>query len=268
MNRIILISVLAVTAACVWYGLRSSTQPPPSPGAAPVEAARRIVAEGRVTAYPDAETTLSSEILGTIVRIAVEEGAHVTAGTVLVELNGAELRAQIDEANAACAERQAEVDYAAWSDSRQDQLGASGAAAAVERERARRELAVATARCDRARAEIRRLEAQSAKTRIVAPIDGVVVARMVNRGETVSPGTRMLTVCDLAKRRIEAEIDEYALNDLKIGMSVSISAEGHGNARWRGHIEALPDAVATPLASGRSWPPDRHARAAGEDRVG
>ena len=109
-------------------------------------------------------------------------------------------------------------------------------------EKADRDLDAARARRASAAAEVSRLEALVGKTSLTAPIDGVVITRHVHAGETVATGDAVVTVADLSKTRIEAEIDEFDVARIKLGAAVKISAEGF-DREWRGTIEEIPDSV-------------------------
>jgi HlyD family secretion protein len=82
-----------------------------------------------------------------------------------------------------------------------------------------------------------------AKTRITAPIDGVVTARHVQPGEAVEANAKVVTIADLARVRVEAEVDEYDTARVALGAGVAIIAEGYTDASWRGTIEEIPDTV-------------------------
>ena len=88
-----------------------------------------------------------------------------------------------------------------------------------------------------------RLDALIAKTRITAPIDGVVTARHVQPGEIAEPGTAVVTIADLNRLRIEAEVDEFDTARVALGSPVTITAEGYGPTKWRGTVEEIPDSV-------------------------
>ena len=79
---------------------------------------------------------------------------------------------------------------------------------------------------------------------MLATIDGVVLARFVELGETVPPGARLATVCDLTKLRVEAEVDEFDADRLAPGDLAVITAEGHPGESWPGRVEEVPDRVA------------------------
>src|SRR5438094_501408 len=75
-------------------------------------------------------------------------------------------------------------------------------------------------------AEVERLEALLDKTRVIAPIDGVVVERTRHAGESVTAGEAIITIADLSRTRIEAEIDEFDSAHIVLGGRVSVTAEG------------------------------------------
>jgi len=87
------------------------------------------------------------------------------------------------------------------------------------------------------------LAAVLAKSRIVAPIDGVVLERYVDSGETVREGDRIVKVADLDRVRVEAEVDEFDAGRVKLGAAVLVTAEGYDGQLWPAHIEEIPDAV-------------------------
>jgi multidrug resistance efflux pump len=104
-------------------------------------------------------------------------------------------------------------------------------------------VSAARARRDSARAAVIRLEAEASKYRILAPIDGVVIARRADPGETVAAATPLLTIADLSRLRVEAEIDEFDIPRLVPGTRVTITAEGYGAQHWEGEVEEIADIV-------------------------
>ena len=78
------------------------TEPPVSP---------RVVAEGRVVAYPGAEVVVGTEVAGLIVQLTVKEKSAVRAGDLIAELNSADLRASRAEADARVAEAEADIRF-------------------------------------------------------------------------------------------------------------------------------------------------------------
>src|SRR5262249_13489945 len=83
------------------------------------------------------------------------------------------------------------------------------------------------------------------KARITAPIDGVVLLRHAEPGETVPAGARIVTLADLSRVRVEAEGDEFDLDKIALGSEVQISAEGFSES-WLVRVGGVPDGVGSP----------------------
>ena len=145
------------------------------------DAADRVVAEGRLVAYPGAEVVVGAELPGTLVRLLVEEKDAVRKGQLIAELRADDLRAELAEARARVDEAEADIRFAEVDLGRAERLLAEKVGTPEAADRARRNRDAAYARRETALASVRRLEAVLAKTRIVAPIDGVVITRFVQR---------------------------------------------------------------------------------------
>lgn len=221
--------------------LESQAGAPRGPAVAPVTSATTLRAEGRLVAYPGAEVSLAFEVAGTLVAIASEKQV-VKKGDRVAELSSAEQRATLDEARARLAEAEADARYFELQAARYEQLVAKNATAIENLDRAKRDRAASVARCDLARATVARLEAALAKTVLRAPLDGVVTSRPAEAGETVMPGAKVLTIADLSRTRIEAEVDEFDAGRVAHGASVAVTAEGWEGS-WRARVEEIPDAV-------------------------
>jgi HlyD family secretion protein len=213
----------------------------PRPVAAPVAPAIR--AEGQFVAYPGAEVTVGSEITGRVISLPVDEKSIVKKGQLLVALDAKETQASLAEARAHIQEADAEVTAAQADVARMENLAESHAISRQELDHARRDNDAAVARRDAAIATVAQLEARLAKTRIVAPISGVVTARLVQPGEIVEANTRLVTVADLHRTRIEAEVDEYDAGKIALHAPVTVTAEGYGSKSWKGTVEEIPDGV-------------------------
>lgn len=206
-------------------------------------AAERVSAEGRLTTYPGAEVLVGSEVAGTIVSLPVTEKQQVRKGQLIAELRADDLRAQLAEARARVVESDAEIRLAEAERDRAESLYVQKVDTASRRDKAVRDLEVANARRATAAAAVARLDAEIAKRRIVAPLDGVVIVRHVDAGEAIEARAGIVTIADLSRVRIEAEVDEFDAGKLVVGSTVAIAAEGYGGTRWRGTVEEIPDSV-------------------------
>ena len=201
-------------------------------------------------------SVLGAEISGTVREVRVEPGDRVQRGEVLAVLDDRSPRAQLASADAgveaskaglaevesalqaAKAQRQlAEVTYHRY----QELLGKNsvtrqefdGAEAAYKSAEANEAAMVARKQQMQAQSQAAQSQRESAQTmfsysRIVAPIDGLVTARMVDAGTLVMPGTPLLTVEDTAHYRLEASVPEEMLPRIHVGQPAQVTT-GQGS---------------------------------------
>lgn len=243
MNRLLypILGLLIVIATVVQVSATRTT-PKPRPQTAAKNEPARIVAEGRVVTYPGAEVTVGSDVAGTIERLSVEEKETVHAGQVIAVIKADDTRAALSVARARVGEANADTHLFEAEVARAQHLFREDVGSKQTWDKAERDLDSARARGASAAAEVRRLEALVEKNVITAPIDGVVITRHAHAGETIEAGDAIVTVADLKKTRIEAEIDEFDTARVRLGASVDVTAEGFGRT-WRGTIEEIPDSV-------------------------
>jgi HlyD family secretion protein len=208
----------------------------------PVPVARTISAEGRLVAYPGAEVVVGSDVAGTIERLAVEEKQPVRRGDIIAVIRADDTRAALAQARARVHEADADIRLFELERDRARSLWQTEVGSKQAWERAERDLDAARARRTSATADVRRLEASVEKTIIKSPIDGVVLTRFVQPGETIVSGDHIMTIADLARTRIEAEVDEFDAARLGLGSHAVVSAEGYED-RWHGRVEEIPDSV-------------------------
>lgn len=210
---------------------------------APVTDDGRVVAEGRMVAYPGAEVEVAADISGRLARFLVKEKDPVRKGQLIAEIEADDLRAELAEARARIAESEADIRFADVDAARAERLLAEKVGTPDAVDRARRNREAAYARRETALAAVDRLEAVLAKTRIVAPISGVVVTRFADAGERIEAGSPLVTVADLKRTRVEAEVDEFDTGRVELGAPVVVTAEGFVGQSWKGTVEEVPDAV-------------------------
>jgi len=236
----------ALLVGLQWGRIRAAVQrveAVPTAQASERPASHGILAEGRIVTYPGAEVIVGTDRGGTIVRLLVAEKQSVTKGELIAEIDSSEERAALTEAYARAAEADVDAKFFDVELGRSQRLLASGSIPKDALDRSNHDLDAARARKHEAVATGNRLAAVVAKSRIVAPIDGTVLERYVDQGETVAPGARLVTVADLARTRIEVEVDEFDAGRVVVGQPVVVRAEGFGDASWKAHVEEIPDSV-------------------------
>ncbi len=207
------------------------------------EGPRTVVAEGRVVAYPGAQVTLGAETAGTVARVVVAEKSVVRKGDVLVTFKADDVKAQLDEAVAHLAEAEAEVARVEADERKLTAHVPKGAVPGPDLERTHSYVVGYRARRDALKAARARLDAQWRKHWIFSPIDGVVTTRFVQAGETVELAAPLVTVVDLSRLRVEAEVDEYDVAHCAVGKIATIRTEAFPGRSWPGAIEEVADAL-------------------------
>jgi RND family efflux transporter MFP subunit len=202
-----------------------------------------IHADGRVVCYPGAVVVVGTDVGGTLKALPVLEKATVKKGELLAEIDASEQKAALAEARALIAEADVDSRFYGVELDRSQRLLASSVVTRDSVDRSARDRDAAKAHRESAAATAGRLATVVNKTRIVSPIDGVVMERFVESGETVAAGARLVRVADLMRTRVEAEVDEYDTARIAVGLPVSIRAEGFDGVSWRGTIEEIPDEV-------------------------
>lgn len=159
------------------------------------------------------EVDLVAERAGMVREIRFEEGRSVRVGEVLVLLDDAELSAQLQRARA-------RLELAMAIEVRdRDLLEGGGLVSQVEYDRSLADLNVA-------RAEVALIEAQLAKTRIVAPFDGVAGLREISVGAFLTPGTRVASLRDLRSLRLDFTLPERYRRHIEPGQAVTFRVAG------------------------------------------
>lgn len=199
-----------------------------------------IMAEGRLVTYPGAEVALASEVDGVLQQIHVKEKQQVTQGQLLAQIASGELEASRAQAQAKRAETDVDIRMYTREVTRAQQLVDAKFISPQMRDKKQYDLDAARSRRSTAAAEIRRIDALLAKNRIHSPINGTVLVRTAHPGETVTRGTSILTIADLTRVCVEAEVDEFDAKNVHVGDEVKITAEGYDGTEWRGHVEEIP----------------------------
>jgi HlyD family secretion protein len=253
-KRTLIISSIAAGSIALGITLWGSEQSPRPviPQANPAPFILR--SEGRVAAYPGSDVTVGTDLGGTLTRVFVQEGDQVHQGQLLALIDSRQDLAALHEAQSKVQELTADERFQNAELQRNQALLASGIISRQNLDQIRTQLDLARSRRQAAEATAERLGVAVSKLRIEAPIDGTVVGRFANGGETVAAGAKLLEIAQTDHVRIEAEIDEFDLSHFALGDPVKVSAEGYP-ATWRGRIEEIPHQV-----TGRKLKPQDPAR--------
>ena len=168
------------------------------------------------------QSTVAAQVSGRVASVHFEAGDRVRAGSVLVRLSAQELGAAVAGSRAQVAQAEANLTNARATHQRQLQLFQQKFISQAALDRATAEFHAAEAAARAARAGVDQSAALSAYTTISAPFSGLVSARHVEVGETVTPGKPLLTVFDPKDLRVVAYIPQYKLAEVRAAPRVAV----------------------------------------------
>lgn len=259
LRRLALWAGLAATVAAGLYvvlgggpngGPRYVTEP-----AAPADLTIIVTATG--TVEPTNKVDVSSELSGIVRRVLVDYNSQVAAGDVLAELDTDKLTATVDSsrarlvaARARVLEAKATLTETALSLERKRALVATQAgsrqdldAARAAHDRAVAAIAVAEADVGVAAAQLQLDETNLAKAAILSPIDGVVLERNVDPGQTVATSFQapvLFTIAEeLREIEVRVDVDEADVGKVREGQVASFSVDAHPERRFEAAIRQL-----------------------------
>ncbi|MBN1510959.1 MAG: efflux RND transporter periplasmic adaptor subunit [Phycisphaerae bacterium] len=207
-----------------------SSAPPPRP------IGSRSVVEVRTVRVPNIESAVgtiravheaavASKLLARVVEVSVQAGQVVQKDDILVRLDDADLKARLQQAQAAVAAATAARDQAQVEFDRIQKLKELNQSAPIEFDRVQSALKAAEA--DLIRAEQARTEAETilAYATIRSPIDGTVVDKRVEAGDTAQPGQVLLNLYDPTRMQLVARVRETLTQRLAVGQDIEVRIE-------------------------------------------
>jgi len=186
-----------------------------------------VAANGNVSAWQEA--IIGAEAQGLrLTDVRAQVGDRVKRGQVLATLAADTLSADAAAMRAGVAEAEAVQAEAAANAERARQLQASGAISAQQIQQYTTAEATARARVTSLKAQLKSAEVRLAQTRILAPDDGVVSARLATVGAVVQPGQELFRL--IRKERLEwrAEVTAADLARIAPGQKVTLTPAGGG----------------------------------------
>jgi len=259
LRRLLIALVLAgLVAAFLFY--RQKTKPPPAPKYVTAEASRGDVFEtvqstGQIK--PLTEVQVGAQVSGRITKVFVDFNSKVKAGDVLAEIDPTLFGAQIDAnqaqlAAAVASVKRAEANIASAKVrlDRAKKVVAEGVGSQSDLDTAQGSYDVATADMAAAKAQVAQINAtlRSSRTnleytKIFSPIDGIVINRAIDPGQTVAASFQapvlFVIAQDLRKMRVLADIDEADVGRLKEGMAADISVDAFQGETFKGTVSQV-----------------------------
>ena len=188
------------------------------------------------------EADVASKLLAKVIEVDVQAGQEVKAGQVLVRLDDQDLRAQLRQAEAGVAAAQAARDEAQIEYDRVKRLYEQSNAAKTEFDQTDAALKSKSAELDRAEQARAQAQAVLDYATIRSPIDGRVIDKRVEVGDTASPGEVLLTLYDPTRMQLVARVRESLTHRLTVGQPIGVQVDALGHACEGRVSEIVPEA--------------------------
>ncbi len=250
----VLLAILLVVALLLWStgALKAKISPGslPVPRAKPFQGATAIVAVQSIsqnlravgTITPIAPVLLTPRIVGRIVFSRLIAGGTVRKGQVLVRLDSAQLKAQVAQTAAAVLLAKAQLRQALIDQKRDKTLLTTGDVTTATMDVANTAVASDRANLAHALAEMQAAQAVLGYTTIRSTINGIVMQKYVNVGDTVMPGQMLAKLYDPHKLQLAAVVRESLASLLHLGQTMSVRLEGF-HATVQAHIRQIAPRV-------------------------
>lgn len=174
------------------------------------------------TFEPEKETRVSADIQGKIISVLADAGAYVRKGDVLIKLDDALLRLQLQTIEIQIEGLEADVN-------RYTVLADADAIQGVQLEKAA--LGLRSAKVQRAT-----LIEQINKTSIRSPFSGIVTAKLTEEGAFAAPGIPLMQITDISRLKFIVNVPENELFQFKLNQSYTISADAYPENELLGKV--------------------------------
>lgn len=253
MRMKVLFPALLILAACAGREETAAPAAPP-PVSARVASAEKVASPvtielpGNVEA--DRTAAVSSRVMATVIAVHVQAGDRVRRGQVLVEIDAQTAAGQVSQARGGLAQAEAGLALAERNYERYKALAATQAASQAELDFARMQHDQAKGAVEQARGAVSSASSVASESRVTAPFDGRVMARMVEVGDLAAPGRPLVQIESSTAHRLSVAVPESLLSraGLSLGSPVTVSIDARPDlGRLTGTVAELAPA-ADPMA--------------------
>lgn len=232
-----------------WYSTGSKNDAPEFRTATVIrgDVIQEVTANGSLSPVKNVE--VGSQVSGIIEKIYVDFNSRVKEGDMLVKIDPSTFEQNLRQSEAELDNSQASLELAQVNYRRAKELFKNNLISAAEHDTTLATLHQAEASVKIRQANVERAKVDVSRTKITAPIDGVVISRNVDEGQTVAASfnTPKLFVIanDLTKMQIEAAVSEADLGGVEEGQKVNFQVDAFPNRKFLGSVRQLRFAAVT-----------------------
>lgn len=200
-----------------------------------------VTATGTIEAIKT--VTVGTQVSGTIQSIYVDFNSHVKKGQLLAKIDETALLAQVDQTAAQVASAKAELVYQQATYDRTKALYDKQLVSKADFDQAQYNLSKAEASYKSSESEHQRSLTNLSYASIYSPIDGVVLNRAVDEGQTVAASfntPELFSIAnDLTRMEVQADVDEADIGQVKLGQTVSFTVDAFPDDSFDGEVSEI-----------------------------
>ena len=260
----VVVALVAIGVGGFWWKQRGAASTESAWRTAPVARGNmRVAISATGTLSAISTVTVGSQVSGEVVEVLVDYNDKVHKGQLIARIDPSTYETQIRQgnaqiasaraglANAQAALRNAELDCQRKSELGQKQLVARSDVdlACAAQDQARASVIAAQQQIDQQVALTQTTRLNLERTSIRSPVDGVVLTRKIEPGQTVQASfaaPELFTIAeDLAKMKIELTVDESDIGQVQAGQSVTFTADAFPEREFKGKVQQVRLAATT-----------------------
>ncbi len=246
----VVVAIVAIIAVAVWAFSGGKKEQQISFDTAPVASANiqnSITATG--TIEPVTSVTVGTQVSGIVSKLYVDYNSVVKKGQVIAELDKTNLLSQLATAKTQLATAQSQLNYQTANYKRYQTLFHKGLVAADDYDNAKLSYRQAVEQVASAKEEVQRAQTNLGYATITSPIDGVVLSKSVEEGQTVAASfstPELFTIAqDLTNMQVVADVDEADIGDVKEGERVSFTVDAYPDDTFEGTVKQVRQEATT-----------------------
>ena len=201
------------------------------------------------TIEPVTSVTVGTQVSGIVSKLYVDYNSKVKKGQVIAELDKTNLISQLNTAKANLKSVQSNLSYQTANFKRYSNLYKRGLVSGNDYETARVSYQQAQEQVASAREEVQRAQTNLGYATITSPIDGVVLSKSVEEGQTVAASfstPELFTIAqDLTNMQVVADVDEADIGDVKVGDRVTFTVDAYPDDTFEGTVKQVRQEATT-----------------------
>lgn len=249
-KTLVIVAVAAIAALAVWLlsgGKKEEKITFDTAAVAPANIMNSITATG--TIEPVTSVTVGTQVSGIVSKLFVDYNSVVKKGQVIAELDKTNLMSQLNTAKTQLATAQSQLNYQTANYKRYKTLFEKGLVAADDFDNAKLSYTQAKEQVASAKEEVQRAQTNLGYATITSPIDGVVLSKSVEEGQTVAASfstPELFTIAqDLTNMQVVADVDEADIGDVKEGERVTFTVDAYPDDTFEGEVKKVRQEATT-----------------------